>query len=408
MKSAALAFFLLLGTVAFAQEKVLYSFQGGKDGAEPYGGLVFDTAGNLYGTTELGGDDSCNSGEGCGTVFELSPNGKGGWKKTTLHVFTGGTDGQAPLEPLIIDGQGNLYGTTGGPGYGHGCPSSCGNAFELSPGTGKWKFSVLHRFLGGNDGGQPSSPLAFDSAGNLYGTTEIFGAKRGGTIYQLSTKGGGSWKLTTLHAFDYGADGGLPEGSLVVDATGTIYGTTLYGGNGSFGVLYSFFLNSKGKWTENVLRTFASKSDCGNPIWGLSADQAGNLYCSSGPNYGNKWGVLFKFSPNAKGKLVGKSIYGFGRPDGGDPSYPVGTVLVDSTGNIYGTSSFGGTGGVGTVYELALQQNGKYSPSVLYSFQGDSGSNPTSSVIMDESGNLYGLAQGSEGFSAGVVFEVTP
>jgi uncharacterized repeat protein (TIGR03803 family) len=402
MKSVALAFFLLLGTVAFAQEKVLYSFQPGLD---PYGGLVSDTAGNLYGTTNLGGDDSCNSGQGCGTVFELSPNGTGGWKETTLHKFTGGADGQTPINSLIIDSQGNLYGTALGPGSD--CPPSCGNAFELSPGTGKWKFTVLHKFVDGKNGGQPSSPLAMDRAGNLYGTTE-FGGNHIGTIYQLSPNGGGAWTLKTLYSFDVENDRGTPSGSLVVGQDGTIYGTTWASTSPYYGVLYSLSLNSKGKWIVAVLHVFATEKDCGEPIEGLSADQAGNLYCTSGPNYGDKRGVLFKFSLNAKAKWVGKSIYGFGFPDGGGPSDPVGTVLVDSAGNIYGATASGGANQQGTVYELAFQQNGKYAATVLYSFQGkDDGGFPTSPVVMDASGNLYGLAGAGGAFGGGVVSELT-
>jgi uncharacterized repeat protein (TIGR03803 family) len=408
MKTFSLAFFLLVGTVAFTQENVLYPFQGGKDGVGPIGGLVFDAAGNLYGVTEMGGDDSCDSGDGCGTVFELSPDGKGGWTKTTLHTFTGGSDGQAPLNSLIIDGQGNLYGTTSGPGYGHGCPPSCGNAFELSPATGGWKFALLHNFVGGVNGGEPSSPLIMDRSGNLYGTTYIFGANGIGTMYQLSSKLGGGRTFKTLHSFDVQHDRGTPSGSLVMSQNGTIYGSTWATSNPYYGALYSISLSTKGKWIVTDLHAFATEKDCGDPIWGLSADGAGNLYCSSGPDYGNKWGVLFKFSLNAKGKWVGKSIYAFGRPDGGDPSYPAGTVLVDSAGNIYGTSSFGGSEeGVGTVYELALEHR-KYSPTVLYSFQGkDDGEYPSSPLIMDTSGNLYGVASEGGAFGSGVAFEVT-
>jgi uncharacterized repeat protein (TIGR03803 family) len=214
---------------------VLHDFDGG-DGSYPASPLYRDSKGILYGTTESGGGNGpCNTGGGCGTIFELSPS-KVGWKFTVLHTFNG-TDGEFPEGALIMDKSGSLYGTTANGGTGFGV------AYRLAPDNEKWKEVVLHVFRGGSDGDGPSGDVVFDAKGNLYGTTELGGSDGMGTIFELAHSGNG-WQESVPLSFD-GLDGTYPVGGLISAGTGRVYGTTSHGGNGdcggeSCGVVFEF------------------------------------------------------------------------------------------------------------------------------------------------------------------------
>src|SRR5579885_3073315 len=203
-----------------SKEKVLHAFAGGKTGATEFSSLIFDSAGNLYGTAQRGGDMSVCDDAGCGVVFKLTPNAGGKWKETVLYTFSGGKDGAFPSAALTLDSSGNLYGTTanGGSMSGQLCQESgCGVVFELSPVGGRWKLIVLHRFHG-KDGSQPFAPVTFDTAGNLYGTTASGGGTGGnGVVYKLTPGSNGEWKETVLHAFAGGNDGASPLTGVVLD-----------------------------------------------------------------------------------------------------------------------------------------------------------------------------------------------
>jgi uncharacterized repeat protein (TIGR03803 family) len=263
------------------EETVLYSFNGGIDGGYPDGGLVRDQAGNLYGTTVDGGEGSgCYYG-GCGTVFKVDPSGK----ETVLYSFTAGTEGEYPVEGLVRDAVGNLYGITyqGGNSTCNngGIGSGCGTVFELDK-TGK--LTVLHNFTGGIDGAYPSARLIRDARGNLYGTTIEGG--RGckpygcGTVFQVDPSG----KETVLYAFTSGMDGGGGVSSLVRDAKGNLYGTS--GAGGAYGQGMVFKLDTTGKKT--VLYRFTGRTDGGSPVGPLVRDKAGNLYGAT--TYGGAYG----------------------------------------------------------------------------------------------------------------------
>ena len=214
-------FELTPGTGGTWTEKVLYSFASGADGALPVAGLIFDHAGNLYGTTSLGNTS------GNGTVFELTPGAGGTWTEHVLYSFGTGTDGMNPYAGVIFDATGHLYGTTfRGGTYGGG------TAFELTPaGGGSWTEKITHNFGNGTDGVNPLG-LVFDSAGNLYGATQIGGSYGGGTVFRLNAQG-----ESLLYSFS-GADGAMPYSSLILDATGNLYGTTSYGGTEDQGTVY--------------------------------------------------------------------------------------------------------------------------------------------------------------------------
>src|SRR5580692_7041531 len=285
---------LALASAASAEwkEKVLYSFQGGNDGAFPGGGVVFDQQGNLYGVTQAGGPPSCAPiGNYCGTVYELSPPVEQGdpWTKTQLYMFRGKkyNDGEVP-DGLIIDAAGNLFGVTAYGGTGGcvqvGVPGGCGTVYELAPPKsqgGQWTYTVLYNFKSGKDGYLPGGNLVFDKAGNLYGATSFGGGKGTtcnpdyqycGTVFELSppkTKDG-KWTEKVLHSFAGGTDGANPNGGLVLDSTGAVYGTTSIGGNrggqcGSVGCGTAFQLKppaTKGAaWTEKQLHLFAGGND---------------------------------------------------------------------------------------------------------------------------------------------------
>ena len=375
-------------------ETVLYAFNWNSDGANPTGGVVRDSSGNLYGALHNGG------AYGEGSVFELSPS-KGGWKETTLHSFTGGADGRLPWggAGLIIDSAGNLYGTTA-----YGGASGNGSVFELSPSNGAWTETVLYSFHA-NDGYLPEAGLVRDKSGNLYGTTASGGKYGYGVAFELSLSNG-SWTETVLHDFTGGVDGASPTANLILDKSGNLYGTTPLGGSYGWGTVFELTL-SNGSWAETVLYSFSSSNGDGAlPQVGLVFDSAGNLYGTTrgGGTYG--YGTVFQLNPS-NGIWTESILYDFGC---GNPGcFPDGTLTLDKLGNLYSTTEGGGTYGYGTVFELTLS-NGSWTESVLHSFgSGADGIDPTGSLIFDKSGNLYGTTvSGGGSGKSGVVFEVTP
>ena len=259
-------------------EKVLYSFGNGTDGTDPAAGLIFDAAGNLYGTTQTGGTHSG------GMVFELTPAAGGTWTEKVLYNF-GGTDGDQPAAGLVFDAAGNLYGTT----YVGGT-SDKGTVFELTPaGGGTWTEKVLYNF-NGTSGAIPQAGLIFDAAGNLYSTTFAGGTYNLGTLFELTPAGGGTWTEQVLHSFGNGTDGSGPWAGLIFDAAGNLYGTTRYGG--SYGGGTVFRLNAQG---ETLLYSF-SGADGKNPIAGLALDAAGNLYGTTYLGGASSQGTAFEIT----------------------------------------------------------------------------------------------------------------
>jgi len=262
---------------------VLYNFQGGKDGLFPWGDLVFDKNGNLYGATQFGGGKgtTCNQyfDGNCGTVFELSPpKQKGGrWREKILHSFAGGTDGAAPNGGLVLDSKGAIYGTTfiGGYNCPHNSGQGCGTTFKLSPPATKgdqWTESILHRFKAKNDGANPSAGMTFDRRGYLYGTSDA-------AIFRMTPPGygAGSWKQTILYKLNNEAYD--PEGALIFDQSGNLYGTT-YSSDAFHGTSFRLKPPSRkgGNWTFGILYGFAGPPDGGQPAAALIFDKLGNLY----------------------------------------------------------------------------------------------------------------------------------
>ena len=389
----------------------LISFDGA-DGNGPYAGLIFDKAGNLYGTTSSGGTTPA------GTVFELSPNGNGTWTETVLYSFRGGRDGNSPMAGLVFDEAGNLYGTTlyGGSHREQRCrPTGCGTVFELSPATGGgWTETVLYRFSGGKDGNGPLAGLVLDKDGNLYGTTATGGLCKGncGVVFKLF-RSKGVWKESVLHSFDsLKGDGQGPDGGVIFDRAGNLYGTTYLGGHGNCfgggcGIIFELTPTKHG-WKEKILYDLGSYSgDAALPSAGVTFDKAGNLYgTGAGGYYG--YGAVFEMKRSKTGWNE-SVIYSFtGGNDGGGPLAP---VAFDGAGNLYGTTVVGGSANDGIVFVL-ISTNGQWTEQVLHDFTGDDGNLPQAGVIIDTSNNVYGTttAGGNGGFGCGcgVAFEITP
>jgi uncharacterized repeat protein (TIGR03803 family) len=389
-------------------EKVLYTFRGGShDGAYP-NALTADGKGNLYGTTVEGGNPSCASGYGCGTVYELTPVQGGSWSQTTIYEFTGGDDGAGPLTTLALDKAGNIYGTT----YAGGDPTCrCGVVFELSPAPGGWQESTLYAFTSPYGWG-PDGGVIADSNGNLYGTTLDGGADGIGTVFELSLSGD-KWNETVLHSFSgaKNGDGSAPVATLTFDASGNLYGTTLGGGdpscNHGAGCGTVFELTPNGSsWNERVIYSFQGGNDGNGVLAGVVVDRAGNLYGTTAGYSGDGFGTVFELTPSSLGWNE-SILYTF--TGGTDGAYSYGGVILDNAGNLYGATNAGGTHGAGVVFELSRIANG-WTENVLYNFTGGiDGGGPGGSfgsgLLMDSSNNIYGsTGYGGKGF--GVVFEV--
>ena len=372
--AAAVALALLGGRPTAAQETVLYTFTGGADGGSPFAGLIRDPAGNLYGTTGSYGA-SC-----CGTVFKLGTNGK----ETVLYSFTDGTDGGIPANTLARDSVGNLYGTTGS------TITSDGTVFKLDR-TGKE--TVLYTFTSGDGGTYPWSNVIPDSAGNLYGTAHTGGVSGYGTVFKLSVAG----EYTVLYGFTGGVDGVYPQGNLVRDSAGNLYGSAL--GGGSFGDGTVFMVDSTGK--ETVLYSFTGSVDGAIPYGGVIRDAAGNIYGTTYRGGAANAGVAYKLDTTGK-ETVLHSFTG-----GADGANPWAGVIRDAAGNFYGTTLYGGTSNWGTVFKVDTSGN----ETVLHSFTGGAdGAFPLASLVQDSAGNLYGTTGYGgiySGFSGyGTVFEI--
>jgi len=400
---------------------VIYNFTGGADGGGPEGGLTMDAAGNLYGTT-AGYNQPC--GSQCGSVFKLKPTAQG-WVFTPLYKFTGGSDGASPQGAVVFGPDGALYGTT--TFGGSSCPSDnqyengCGTVFRLTPQPNRcgtvlcpWRETVLYRFAGGaTDGALPLSQVAFDRAGNLYGTTFSGGAYTTncyygynwcGTIFELTHSNGG-WTETVPHIFTGGDDGANPIAGLTADAAGNFYGVAEANGAGGGGTLFELTPYGSG-WAENTLYSFVSNSGGGYfPRGTLIFDAAGNLYGTTlyGGQYPNEGGTVFEMTPSGGGWDFTQlsSLPGFLQ------NGPLGGVVRDSAGNLYGTGSELGSGNTGIIFKLS-PSNGGWTYTLLHQFSISDGDFPSGNLVLDAHGNLYGTAGGGGAHGWGVVWEITP
>lgn len=341
---------------------LLYPFShSGTGGRYPLGNLALDAAGNLYGTTYFGGitRQDC-SVRTCGVVFKLSPpsNGVGPWTETVLYSFCQRAycpDGSNPASGVMFDSAGNLYGTTNGGGS-----FGAGTVFELSPSAQAWTETVLYSFGSGfGDGETPSGGVIFDAAGNLYGETVRGGGSGFGTVFELSPSAGG-WQEKILYAFDGEETGGAPAGSVAFDTAGNLYGTTINGGSlscpeGGCGTVFQLSPALDGTWTQTVIHTFAGGDHDGEfPMAGVTVDSSGNVYGTTDagglqgcPYYG--CGTVFKLAPRQDGQWTEILFFFSGGAEGANPTSP---LTFDSLGNAYGTATVGGSGLNGVAFEI--------------------------------------------------------
>jgi uncharacterized repeat protein (TIGR03803 family) len=342
------------------------------------------------------------------------------WAASTykvLHRFAG-TDGRNPAASLVFDGAGNLYGTTGGGGGSQ----ECGTVFKLAPaGNGKWTRSVLHYFGVGKYGCGPVAGVILDTAGNLYGTTSSAGASGGGTVFKLAADGNGQWTQTVLHSFS-GADGAESHAGLIFDNAGNLYGTTEAGGAFGEGTVFQLTRGTNGQWTETLLYSFCSASNCSDgaqPLAGVVFDAAGNLYGTTSVGgdtrfcSGEGCGTVFQLTPGSNGKWTETVLHSFNLADGSDPRA---SLILDKSGNLYGTTIGidappSCSEGCGTVFQLSPGAQGQWTENVLYSFcsvlKCKDGANPAANLAFDGAGNLIGTTT-LGGYCCGTVFQLSP
>lgn len=361
---------------------VLYTFTGGADGSRPFAGLIRDAAGNLYGTTANGGYLNGCGGFGCGTVFKLD-NAR---HLKVLYTFSGEQDGAEPVSGLITGPAGDLFSTTESGGY------SVGVVFKLAKAGQE---SVLYAFSGGSDGYWPDGGVVQDAAGNLYGTTFFGGIRNNGVVFKVDPTG----KETVLHSFAGNPDGANPLAGLIRDTAGNLYGVTEFGGNpgcsGGSGCGTAFKIDARGIYS--TLYSFIGQPDGGLPEGRLIMDSAGNLYGTTYSGGAVGFGTVFKLDPTGKETI----LYSFAT--GANGTNPRAALVRDAHGNLYGTTVLGGVG-FGTVFKLDPAGN----ETVLYSFTGGAdGARPYCNLILDNLGNLYGTTSIGGTYGWGVVFKLS-
>jgi uncharacterized repeat protein (TIGR03803 family) len=397
-------------------EKVIYSFTSKKDGHSPNAGLTLDSAGNIYGSTDFGGLTFQ------GNIYKLAPHA--GETFTYSVAYSVGSGGGTGLNEttLLSDGAGNLYGVAQAEG-----PYGFGTVFELVPNAdGSWSRKPIYAFKGGADGAIPVGGLVFDAAGNLYGATLEGGSTVAcngdgcGTVFELSLSAG-KWHKQELYRFKGGIDGANPESGVVIDAAGNLYGTTFLQGlnppKGCAGGCGTIFKLSPSAvfgqpWAETVLHHFTGR-DGGNPVSTLLLDSAGNIYATA-TNGGSGiltcseafgCGTVVELSPSVAGWTF-QVLHAFaGGSDAQTPSTP---LLIDASGNLFGAAYSGGSRGWGQIFELSPGTTG-WSKTEVYGFTGlEDGADPTAGLARDGSGRIYGVTYLGGQFGEGTVFQVTP
>jgi uncharacterized repeat protein (TIGR03803 family) len=395
----------LMASSAAQTYTVLYKFTGNtSQGPEPGGPLVLDSAGNLYGTTFFGGDYTCDSPLGCGTVFRLNAAGK------LASVSLNGSDGQGPVGGVLLDNVGNAFGTasTGGD-LNCNSGAGCGTVYKVN------RSGVLSAFytFTGPDGDQPLGGL-ITMGGKLFGVTGEGGSNNQGTVFSLDSSGSES----VLHSFTGGADGSIPDARLVADSSGNLYGTTASGGAPGFGVAFQVATSND---QETVLHVFTGPPfDAYAPSGILAMGSDGSIYGTStfGGNgtadYCDQFGcgAIFKLTPS-QGSWTESLLYSFqGAADGAFP----GGVVIDQAGNLYGTTSSGGDLSCGTPFGCGvvfrLDPHGNFR--VLHTFHGGEGAHPIAAPLLDSAHQaLYGSTasggnQACSGGGCGVIWRITP
>jgi uncharacterized repeat protein (TIGR03803 family) len=384
---------------------VLYSFTGGLDGGNPETGLTIDQAGNFYGTAFDGG----GPGNG-GAVFKFA-HSSGSWDLITLYTFSHYADMGGAPDSLLLGSDGEFYGTN----Y-HGGVGDNGTVYRLQPAVSdckanmcSWSGTALYDFMGSPDGSVPTGGLTLDQAGNLYGSTQYggLGYHNPGTIYEL-TPFDGSWIETQLYAFTGGLDGSYING-VVMGADGNLYGTALYGGLNFQGTVFEL-VHSESGWSLKILHAFTGGNDGLHPSAGLTFDRAGNLFGTTSSGGAGEEGTLFELMP-FNGNWTFQTVYNFPSIRGCGPSS---VLTIGADGSLYGSSYCGGVYNAGTVFKLT-DSGDSWTETVLHVFTGGSdGSYPVGTVTLDANGYAYGvtayggITNPNCAFACGVIWEISP
>ncbi len=392
----AASFTIVAGTPAQAQTlNTLHTFSGQHDGGGPAGLVALDRAGNVYGSAPHGaiGGGGCESG--CGAAFRASYK-NGAWTFNPIYDFLGGNDGGEPQAGVTLGPDGAVYGTTlfgGGTGCGG---NGCGTVFKLTPGGSfcrmvlcSWTETVIYRNNSLSDPSVLIGGVIVDNTGNVYGMSVGGGTNGCGAVYELSSSGG-TYTLGEPYSFQCGDDGAAPEGSLAMDAAGNLYGTATYGGAHGFGTVFKL-VHSAGGYTFNLLYSFTGGNDGAMPESNVVLDSAGNLYGASGDG-----GGIFQITPSGAFTLIDPILEGLQAP-----------INIDAAGNIYGTTYRGGTYGDGSLFRLSYL-NGTWTHTVLYSFRNIGGNLPLSGVGFDADGNLYGTTTTGGTGDRGTLWQYVP
>ena len=405
----------LAGATRAQTYTVLHTFTNAPDGSNPFAGLTTDSAGNLYGTTADGGfvgTAFCQFG--CGTVFKLT-HSDSGWETTILYAFNAPpADGGVPASRVIFGPDGALYGTTyeGGANLAGTVFRVAPSAHPCTTPPCPWEESHFSFPPGYTDGYGPSADVAFDRGGNLFGTTYLGGIgycdqepQSCGVVFEI-TAPIQQWQESVV--YDFTQEGGYqPYSGVVVDSSGNLFGTATGGGANDKGVVYEL-MPSGGSWTQSELYSFTGQSDGARPDGGLIQDSEGNLYGSTVLAGAGGGGTVFELSPSGGGWTF-HLIYSFSGSLG-----PLAALTMDADGNLYGTTYEDGAHHLGNVFKLT-KSNGSWSYTSLYDFTGGAdGAMPLSNVVIDSAGNLYGTA-GYAGFTGGlcldgcgVIWKITP
>lgn len=335
---------------------------------------------------------------GCGTVFELVAQSSS-WRESVLHDFTCYADGKNPYGGVTLDRHGDLDGTTVAGGAGGGCSDGCGVVFQLTQSGEK----VLHDFSGGSDGFGPGGGVVLDARGNLYGTTPDGGEYSNGVVYRVAAR---HESEAVIHAFTGGSDGGTGSlGALLFDAAGNLFGVTETGGAHSAGTVFELAKRSKSRWSLRTLYAFAGMPDCASPYGGLIADGSGNLYGTTYYGGANGQGCVFELARRGRGSYSEHVLYSFKGGDDGASS--TSTPIFGRAGELYGTTSAGGGScNCGTIFKLNAKTGKEV---VLHAFTGSpDGAFPYYGLTKDAAGDFYGTTVQGGTSNQGTVFEYAP
>jgi uncharacterized repeat protein (TIGR03803 family) len=397
--AASAVFILSLAAATATTTNIIFSFDEA-DGEYADTDLETDTAGNIYGTTVLGGDF------GSGTVFKLSHTSTG-WVQTVLYSFTSGADGGEPYKGVTIDRQGNLYGTavTGGSGS---CEGGCGVVYKLTNSGGTWTQTVIHAFTGGDDGSGPGARVTLDPGGDVYGMAPTGGAYGLGTIYKIHEEHNGTWNLTVIHAFTGGADGATGSAGRMVLHHGLLFGAATAGGIYGSGVVFELRpRGAGGRWNFRTIYSFRGQPDGSFPYGALLFDRGDNIYGTTYYGGDSGIGAVYKLSPRPMGEWNESVLYSF-QDDGTDGNSPIGNLVGDRVGKLYGTTSEGGLGS-GTIFKLSPTGGGHWMETVVHAFQGSpDGAFPYNGMVVDGFGNFCGATVHGGANDDGAVYQFTP